>query len=504
MTSLNRTDLTTAQKIQCAAQALTQQAHGVITSLSREFGLSRPTVYEAAATAEAVLEKHFERGSIETTFVEVDEAQLRRAVIALRVVAPSSIRAIEDLLPLLYPGQRLSYGKIQSWLVAAEEHARSFNDQVPLSAIHSGALDEMFSQGEPVLAGIDLDSGYLFALDVREQRAGDDWAEVLHQCQPQGLDLKVVVKDAAKGIAAGVSDIFPRAEQRDDCFHACYEMGKIRQRLERRAYAAIGREQEALNALCRTRAKDRKQRRSLKHKLAWAQRKCRQAIADFDAFENAQHQAQAAMSWVNLHTGERRDAQSVRQGIEQAAEAIRRVAQPGCKKVATYLSNRAPGLALYAAELDRQLTELGAEHGEKSVSLACVITQLVDDLHQHRRPWQRREQLHHLMGAYHLLNEHLDTNADTVLERVQQLWQQRHRASSAIEGFNAALRPHLYVHKRATQGFLDLYQAYFNCRQRRWGRHRGTSAYQLLTGNTVEDWLSLVGFPPSSALHPLN
>ena len=47
---------------------------------------------------------------------------------------------------------------------------------------------------------------------------------------------------------------------------------------------------------------------------------------------------------------------------------------------------------------------------------------------------------------------------------------QRHRASSAIEGFNAALRPYLYVHKGATQGFLDLFRAWFNLRTRRWVR----------------------------------
>ena len=273
MSSLTRTDLTTAQKVQCAAQALARQARGVITKVSREFGLSRPTVYEAAASAEAVLEKHFDRGLIETVAVEVDEAQLRRAVIALRVVAPNSLRAIEALLPLLYPGHRLSYGTIQSWLVEAEAHAQRFNDQVPLSAINAGALDELFSQGEPVLAGIDLDCGYLFSLGVRDHRAGEDWAEVLRQRQPQGLDLKVVVKDAAKGIAAGVSDVFPQAEQRDDCFHARFEMGKVRQRLERRAYAAIGREDDALKALRRTRAHHLKQRRKLKHKLVWAQRR---------------------------------------------------------------------------------------------------------------------------------------------------------------------------------------------------------------------------------------
>ena len=80
-------------------------------------------------------------------------------------------------------------------------------------------------------------------------------------------------------------------------------------------------------------------------------------------------------------------------------------------------------------------------------------------------------------------------------------WEKRYRASSAIEGFNAALRPYLYVHKGVTQNFLELFRAYYNLRTRRWGRHKGTSAHQCLTGTPVEDWLSLLGYPPSSTLH---
>ena len=101
MTCLERTDLTTAQKVQCAVQALARQAHGAITALGIQFTLSRPTVYQAAASAEAVLEQHFSQGALKPVTVTVDHALLRRAVVALRVVAPNSIRAIETLLPLL-------------------------------------------------------------------------------------------------------------------------------------------------------------------------------------------------------------------------------------------------------------------------------------------------------------------------------------------------------------------------------------------------------------------
>ena len=117
MTVLQRTDLTTSQKIQCAAAAVAgQHEHGSKTALSETYEISRPTVYAVGATAESVLRSHFEAPLLggAGVRVRVDDAQLRRAVVALRVMAPNAIRPIEDLLPLRYPGVRVSYGTIQS------------------------------------------------------------------------------------------------------------------------------------------------------------------------------------------------------------------------------------------------------------------------------------------------------------------------------------------------------------------------------------------------------
>lgn len=501
MTGLQRTDLTASQKVEFAAKALAQQEHGAITALGCDFGVSRPTVYAAAQTAEQVLGQHFEQAARGGWCIEVDQAQLCRAVVALRVVAPNSIRAIEELIPVLYPGRRLSYGKIQRILIEAAIGAKRFNGQVRLSGITAGALDEMFSQGDPVLAGVDLDSGYLFSLALGEDRSAATWAQVLSAAQAQGLDLKVVVKDAAKGIAAGVTTVFPDAEQRDDCFHANYEMGKVRQRLERRAYAAIQREQDLCKELRRTPSKERQRRRQLKQKLAWARRKCQQAIAEYDTFATAVAQAQAAMQWVDLESGQIRDAEQVSAEVSQAAQTMRTLSYCGCGKVANYLTNRAPGLACYAAQLHTQLTALAQHYGDRAISLAAVIVQLSDDLAYRRRPWQCRQQSQQLIGAYHGLTQELGPHADLLIEQVQLLWQQRHRASSAIEGFNASLRPYLYVQKGVSEEFLPLYQAYYNLRTRRWGRHKHTSAYQVLTGQSIDDWLTVLGFPPSSTVH---
>ena len=52
MSGLHRTPLTTSQKVKCAAQALAgQECHETVSALSREFEISRPSVYEARAAA---------------------------------------------------------------------------------------------------------------------------------------------------------------------------------------------------------------------------------------------------------------------------------------------------------------------------------------------------------------------------------------------------------------------------------------------------------------------
>jgi len=51
----------------------------------------------------------------------------------------------------------------------------------------------MFSQGDPILAGIDLDSNYVFVAEKREHRATQDWEAVLEAKKRQGLAIKVAV-----------------------------------------------------------------------------------------------------------------------------------------------------------------------------------------------------------------------------------------------------------------------------------------------------------------------
>ena len=386
--------------------------------------------------------------------------------------------------------------------------AAQWNAQADLSMIRAAALDELFSQGSPVLAGIDLDSGYLLSLQVCADRSAQSWAEVLEVARDQGLALEVVVKDAALGIAAGVSAVFPDAEQRDDCFHARYEVNKVVYRLERQAYASIESEHETFKRLAKTRCSKVKLRRQREREHRQARRQMDRAIERYECAASAAEQLQRALSWVDLDSGQLRTAEQLQADTESVAQRFQTIDRDDGRKLSRYLHNRAPGLAAYGAELYAQLHTLAEQYTLPGVSLAAVMVQLLDQLNTRRhtgrsRDAQRHQQRLHLLGAYqHLIQCLGDERAVELVQHVQHLWQQRHRASSAIEGFNSSLRPYLHVHKRVTQGFLDLYRAYFNVRTRRWGRHRGTSAHQQLHHREpIDDWLTVLGFPPSPRLH---
>ena len=91
-------------------------------------------------------------------------------------------------------------------------------------------------------------------------------------------------------------------------------------------------------------------------------------------------------------------------------------------------------------------------------------------------------------GAGRALRDQLGAARASLLEAVESVLHPRHRASSAIEGFNAALRPHLYVHKGATQGFLALFRA--------WGgstdHNMGTAGFRERNPNRGESPMRIV------------
>ena len=147
------------------------------------------------------------------------------------------------------------------------------------------------------------------------------------------------------------------------------------------------------------------------------------------------------------HTGELHRPEHVQALIEQVAGRIESLGVGECAKLAKYLRNRAPGLVLaqksVLPRLGRALVGAGGELGVPVLVLGQGAAQA---------PCPRAAPRAVSTSSWRLRGTARPAwPRERIAARcIEEVLHQRHRASSAIEGFNAALRPYLYVHKGAT------------------------------------------------------
>ena len=423
------------------------------------------------------------------------EADLKRGIVALYTIAPTSIDDIVDIIPVIWPGCSRSHGFIHGILHTAKHNAAARLEESDLANIDAVAIDEMFWHRHPILTGIDLDSGFLFSAEKALDRSGPEWVSRLTTLKANGLDPAVIIKDAGSAMAEAATQVFPNADQRDDLFHAIALLNETGRFLENAAYRAI----KTFEALDKKRKRAKKNRRALGQKCRHYRPRMESAIDRYDTFDGLSEEVKVLLRLCDAGSGELRSAEEVRQRLPHLAEQIASLGSKRARKVGRYLKGRVEGLCSYLSALSSELSSCAQLLGDGRL-VECVIRSYQANLLAGRGPrWQRAERQVELEGAVVELVEVSGSPSRLcrAVEVVVPILERRHRASSAIENVHSVLRPYIGVHKRVSQGFLDLFRFYWNTRKRRWGRHKGTSALEVLTGEPHADWLTLLGFPPS-------
>ena len=226
-----------------------------------------------------------------------------------------------------------------------------------------------------------------------------------------------------------------------------------------------------------------------------------QSIDRYDRYEALRRQVRRMLALTERGSGELRSSSEVTEALTIVADEMLALGGRRVLKIATYLRNRAAGLGRYLDALQQRL-DAAAEAAGGSVATAAAVRayQASLEVHQGGPCWDRKARRDELKAATrHLLDAtaHDPQRLQSVLALVLPILVARHRASSNTENLNSVLRPYLAVQKHAQQGFLNLFRFYWNTRNREWGRHKGTSAHEVLTGEVVPDWLTFLGYPPS-------
>ncbi len=183
-----RKDITVGDRITIASLALAKEEEITISQLARDYETSRKFIREHIQRAEAALGHEFGGERIKHPVVTITERRVVRAVRSLALDGHSSVRGIVEHLVRVW-NKPISEGQVVRILKDTAVKAARFNAAQTLRAIHMGAHDEIFSQQQAVLAGVDVASTYLYLLESLGGRTGTHWGvALLDKRAQQGLE----------------------------------------------------------------------------------------------------------------------------------------------------------------------------------------------------------------------------------------------------------------------------------------------------------------------------
>jgi hypothetical protein len=366
----------------------------------------------------------------------------------------------------------------------------SINAGIDLSSVRVGLHDELFQGSQPVLAGIDVASTYCYLLAPEAQRDGDTWAIHLLDLQAQGLTPDYTIADAGTGLRAGQKTAWPDTPCHGDVFHILQQGRTL------------------VNLWARIARGTRTERVTLEERRANPRRRCDDSFLDATLEGLRRDETRAHVLAADLQTlvhWLERDILSLA-GPELAtrealfdfvvAELLHREVQDPSRIgiLRRALQNQRDDLLAFAGVLDANLEAIARTHevSPDLVRASCLL---------HRKPetsrtfWQGRNHLLARMGR----------KFQGVHAAVSDAMKRTPRSSSMVENLNSRIRVCL-TNRRHLEGgraWLGLLQFVFNHRRfvrSRCAERTGRSPRELMSRQSHEHWLTLLGLGP---LQPL-
>lgn len=474
------------QRIALALDSLDERC--CVSHLAQQHGVSRKFVYQQQHKAQQALGHAFcpaapaDRGGV-LFRLPVTRDWLRQFVLAAVLVGHSSLRGTQEMLDCLLE-MPVSLGWVHSVVKDAIDKARAINDQQQdLSRVQFAALDEIFQNGSPVLAVLDVCSTYCCSLSLEDHRDGDTWAVRLLELRDKGFAPKATIADFGGGLRAGAKQTLPGVPCRADVFHPLRDFSALSTWLDNRAYNALSCHEDLSHQRLRYERRHGWKSRSLAMRALAAGREAQKAI------ELADEVRTLLCWWQQDVLAVPGDEYATRRVLHEWIADELRQRESRCrsiKAVRTLLQNHTDELLAFAFQLDADVAELARRF---EVSLAVVrealVVQQMDEARAAR--WQREAQLwRQLGGKYASLRGEVERVAACVV-----------RASSVVENYNSRLRNYFFLRKEVAGGYLDLLRFFLNPRRFVRSEHAsrvGKSPAELLSGQPHAHWLELLGY----------
>lgn len=474
----------TAERCHVAKAVL---AGASVTDIATARSVSRKFVYEQKAKAEGAIDAAFAERDVgdddKVLFhVPVTKALLRQIILALLLRCHSSFRGAIHFLADVF-GFEVSIGTVHNVVKQAVDAARLVNSTVTLAAVGVGCHDEIYQAGAPVLVGIDPQSTFCYLLEAAEHCDEDTWGYHLLKAEEAGLAPRYIVADQGKAQRAGLKAAFPGTPCYADCFHLLRDVGKVVRYYENRLKSAVAERERLENKMLKILVKGEKKASTLSRVVGLARGKegnLRQLAGDLATL--FQWLKDDILAGFGMSYSDRADL------YDYVTEQLGRLAK-GHGKVAA-LRKKLLGakvdilgfVEVIETKLDEAATVLGVSR-QLLADMTAMLGLALDDPHRYESEARLRGELR---GRFY-----------EVAMAVTKITATTPRASSIAENLNSILRGYFFLRRQVGGGYLDLLRFYLNHRvldrSDRLERE-GKTPRELLTGQTHDHWLTLLGF----------
>jgi len=485
MKFIRRQDLTPHTRIDIVRLAwLNQGIYGKMTQIAQDYHISRTWLYQLIWAATLQLETLF---SAQKPCVEPPLPLLDPFILLLRLEGKCSIPSISSILKYCqYQPNSVGY---------LSECFHNYGAALPstLSMVEHTVVfylsDEIFARHQPILVTIEAQSTAILKIQLASERSAETWQAHFDDLGKHRFHSIGMASDRGRGLVAGSHAACQDALWVCDRFHEFRDLFDRRRQLERKAYAAIAKEDEATKTFHNAKSEAHLHKR-LQH-YEHAHHTCEQAIARYDQLDLLLHLLHDALHLCSPF-GRLRTVAGVRSELILLFSLIEEIDDAMLPKLLQPIRSHLDDILAPFGQAEAMHAELLGLLSQQSLD-ALVLAWHHEHLSYQSSPKPKRYHQHEsqqwLDFAEGLLDKQFALLKVLVFEKLDAIVQ----ASSLVELVNSFIRPYLNSSKgQITQETLNLIMFYHNHRRYKSGKRQGKAPIELLTGEALEvDWIAL-------------
>jgi hypothetical protein len=447
MQFIRRHDLPPHTRIEIVRLAwLNQGLYGKMTQIAQDYHISRTFLYQLMWAANLQLETLF---SDQKPHIQAPQPLLEPFILLLRLEGKCSIPSLSSILKYFqyqpnsvgYLSERLqNYGAALPSTLSMAKHTVVFY-----------LSDEIFALHQPILVTIEAQSTAILKIQLASDRSAETWKAHFDDLGEHRFHSLGMASDRGRGLVAGYHAACQDARWVCDRFHEFRDLFDRRRQLERKAYAAIAKEDEAAQTFHKAKSEAHRHKR-LQH-YEHAHHACEQAIARYDQFDLL---LQLLRDALHLCTpfGRLRTVAGVRSELLLLFSLIEEIDDAVLPKLLHPIRSHLDEILApfeQAESLHVALLDLVPQQILDALVLAWHHEHLSYQSHAKHKRYHQHESQQWLDFAEGLLDNQFARLKAVVFEKLDAIVQ----ASSLVELVNSFIRPSLGCLKMPCRGHLE-------------------------------------------------